>query len=65
MKFYWDKKEIQEKQSRIMEEAFRSLQAIMGKYKVDMRVAGYIKAMASITEAMVERGWCSETKAVD
>jgi glutamate dehydrogenase len=60
MKFYWDKKEIQEKQTRIMEEAFKSLLAIMGNYKVDMRVAGYIKAIASITEAMVERGWCSE-----
>lgn len=61
MKFYWDKKEIQEKQGKIMKEAFESLLVIMEDYNTNMRMAGYIKAIASITEAMVERGWCCPT----
>lgn len=58
MKFYWDKKEIQEKQNKIMDEAFENLLELMKKYNIDMRTAGYVKSISSIAEAMTERGWC-------
>lgn len=58
MKFYWDKKEIQEKQKKIMDSTFENLLGLMERYNVDMRTAGYIKSITSITEAMAERGWC-------
>lgn len=56
-KFYWDKKEIQEKQTRIMELAFDNLLLVMNKYSIDMRSAAYVVSISSLAEAMSERGW--------
>ncbi|WP_309119885.1 Glu/Leu/Phe/Val dehydrogenase [Paenibacillus sp.] len=58
MKFYWDIEEIQEKQTKIMDMAFKDLLEIMEKWGVDMRTAAYMKATEAITVAMKERGWC-------
>ncbi len=57
-RYYWTEQEVQERQERIMVEAFESVYQTSKKYSVDMRVAAYIVALNKIVEAMKYRGIC-------
>ncbi len=55
-RYFWTEEEVIEKQTAMMRTAFKNVYETAKKYKVDMRVAAYIVAINSLTEAMKIRG---------
>ncbi|RKD29049.1 Glu/Leu/Phe/Val family dehydrogenase [Thermohalobacter berrensis] len=57
MNYYWSFEEVQEKQEKLMVDAFNKIFEIMEEHKVDMRTAAYMMSIKRIAEAMKLRGW--------
>ncbi|MDD7304966.1 MAG: Glu/Leu/Phe/Val dehydrogenase [Peptoniphilaceae bacterium] len=55
--YYWDIKEVQEKQEKDMQTALKRVFETADKYQVSIREAAYITAIKRIDEAMQLRGW--------
>ncbi len=55
--YYWTKAEVYEKLDRLLVTAFNNVYDSYLKYKVDMRMAAYIRAVNRVVEAMKFRGW--------
>jgi glutamate dehydrogenase/leucine dehydrogenase len=55
--YYWTKAEVNERLDRLLVNAFNNVHDIYLKYKADMRMAAYIRAITRVTEAMKARGW--------
>ena len=55
-RYFWSEEEVIEKQTAMMIKAFKEVHAKAEQYGVDMRVAAYIVALASLVEAMKIRG---------
>jgi glutamate dehydrogenase len=55
--YYWTKIEVSEKLDRLLVAAFDNVYDTFLKYKVDMRMAAYIRAVSRVVEAMKLRGW--------
>lgn len=55
--YYWSKAEVNEKLDRLLVTAFNNVYDTYLKYKVDMRMAAYIRAITRVAEAMKARGW--------
>jgi glutamate dehydrogenase (NAD(P)+) len=56
-RYYWDENEVHQRLSKQMTRAFQAVLAESLKRKVNMRVAGYVVAVARVAEAMKLRGW--------
>lgn len=54
--YYWDEKEVYEKLDKKMTIAYKSVLDTSKKYKIDMRTAAYVVAVARVAEAMKLRG---------
>jgi glutamate dehydrogenase/leucine dehydrogenase len=55
--YYWTKAEVNEKLDRLLVTAFNNVYDTFLKYKVDMRMAAYIRAVNRVVDAMKVRGW--------
>lgn len=55
--YYWTKAEVNERLDRLLVNAFNNVHDTYLKYKVDMRMAAYIRAITRVAEAMKARGW--------
>lgn len=55
--YYWTKAEVYEKLDRLLVAAFNSVYDSFLKYKVDMRMAAYVRAVSRVSDAMKVRGW--------
>lgn len=55
--YYWTKAEVNERLDRLLVAAFNTVYDTYLKYKVDMRMAAYIRAISRVAEAMKARGW--------
>lgn len=55
-RYFWTEEEVIEKQTAMMRTAFKNVYDAAQKYQVDMRVAAYIVALSTLTEAMKIRG---------
>jgi len=56
-RYYWDESEVHQRLNKHMTKAFQAVLAESLKRKVNMRVAGYVVAVARVAEAMKLRGW--------
>jgi glutamate dehydrogenase (NAD(P)+) len=54
--FFWEEKEINDRQRRIMTNAFREVLGISEAEKTDMRTAAYMSAIKRVVAAMSIRG---------
>ncbi|HHV73938.1 Glu/Leu/Phe/Val dehydrogenase [Thermoanaerobacterium sp. R66] len=55
--YYWTLEEVEDRQRKIMIEAFKKVYETSKTYKVDMRTGAYITSLNRIYEAMEMRGW--------
>jgi glutamate dehydrogenase (NAD(P)+) len=55
--YYWELPEVHEKLDKIMTRAFRSVDEMAGKHKVNNRVAAYLVAVQRVADTMKARGW--------
>jgi glutamate dehydrogenase (NAD(P)+) len=55
--YYWDLEDVHQRLDRKMTTAFHAVLKASQEYKVNMRVAAYIVAVARVAEAMKLRGW--------
>jgi glutamate dehydrogenase len=55
--YYWGFNEVQEKQERLMVEAFNAIWEMMDHKKVEMRTAAYMISIKRVADAMKLRGW--------
>ena len=55
-RYFWTEKEVIDKQTALMQKAFKEVYDKAKEYNVSLRVAAYIVALGSITEAMKIRG---------
>lgn len=57
MNYYWSFDEVQEKQEKLMVEAFNDIIKIKEEHKTDMRTAAYMMSIKRVADAMKMRGW--------
>jgi len=55
--YYWTEKEVEEKEERVMVDAFNPIWALKQEKNVSFRQATYMKSIKRIDEAMKVRGW--------
>jgi glutamate dehydrogenase/leucine dehydrogenase len=55
MNYYWSEEEVRNKLQSTIVKAFKDVLAIAEEYKVNMRVAAYMKALKRVSDAMVVR----------
>lgn len=55
--YYWTKAEVNERLDRLLVAAYNNVYDTYLKYKVDMRMAAYIRAVTRVVDAMKARGW--------
>jgi glutamate dehydrogenase len=55
--YYWDDKEIYNKEEKAMVDAFNAVNAVKEHYNVPMRTAAYMYSVKRVAEAMKCRGW--------
>ncbi len=55
--YYWGFNEVQEKQERLMVEAFNAIWELMDHKQVEMRTAAYMISIKRVADAMKLRGW--------
>lgn len=56
--YYWEEKEVEEKEKIAMKNAFDAIYKIKEEYNVPMREAAYMHSIKKVTAAMKLRGWC-------
>ncbi len=54
--YYWNEKEMAEKLKPVMMDAFNNVWRAAERHETDMRTAAYVVALATIAEAMIDRG---------
>ena len=55
MNYYWSEEEVRNKLQSTIVTAFKDVLAIAEEYKVNMRVAAYMKALKRVSDAMLVR----------
>lgn len=55
--YYWEEKEVEQKEERAMIEAFNDIWKIKEEYNVTMRNAAYMHSIKRVAAAMKLRGW--------
>ena len=55
--YYWEEKEVEQKEERAMVEAFNDIWKIKEEYNVTMRNAAYMHSIKRVAAAMKLRGW--------
>ncbi len=55
--YYWGFNEVQEKQERLMVDAFNAIWEMMSHQHVEMRTAAYMISIKRVADAMKIRGW--------
>lgn len=55
--YYWEEKEVEQKEERAMVDAFNDIWAIKEEYNVTMRNAAYMHSIKRVAAAMKLRGW--------
>ncbi|MCT4632840.1 MAG: Glu/Leu/Phe/Val dehydrogenase [Firmicutes bacterium] len=57
MNYYWSFDEVQEKQEKLMVDAFNDICKIKEEHGTDMRTAAYMMSIKRVADAMEVRGW--------
>lgn len=57
MNYYWSFNEVQDKQEKLMSNAFKEIYEIMDEKNVDMRTSAYMMSIKRIAQSMKLRGW--------
>jgi glutamate dehydrogenase len=55
MNYYWSEEEVRQKLQNTITTAFKEVLAVADEYKVNMRVAAYMKALRRVADAMLVR----------
>lgn len=55
--YYWSKEEVFDKLDKLLVKAFNKVYETYEEYKIDMRMAAYVRAVSRVAEAMKIRGW--------
>ncbi|MDH5806505.1 MAG: Glu/Leu/Phe/Val dehydrogenase [Candidatus Verstraetearchaeota archaeon] len=55
--YYWSKDEVFDKLDKLLVKAFNKVYETYEEYKIDMRMAAYVRAVSRVVEAMKIRGW--------
>lgn len=55
MNYYWSEEEVRNKLQSIIVSAFKEVLAVAEEYKVNMRIAAYMKALKRVADAMLVR----------
>lgn len=55
MNYYWSEEDVRQKLQTIIVSAFKEVLAVAEEYKVNMRVAAYMKALKRVADAMLVR----------